>query len=191
MNKHLLFIPVLLVASQICLAQTPVSATPEPQSKVWGEFSLPNGQFVVSMPGTPQSLAVPLEPKTLGLVAHVLALDKENESYAVTYVEFPNPVDEAPKSKAMLDVIAEKELTKVAGKLMAQTEIAIDGHPGRELHIEVADGFWVDRIYLVGRRMYVVSAFAAKIESDAKQISQQQEAVIRKYFETFKLKPQQ
>jgi hypothetical protein len=176
----------LSIVSQICLAQTPTDITSQ-STKAWQEFSLPNGQFVVSMPAKPKSQAIPLDSKTIGLVAYILAADLDGESYAVAYVEFPNPIDDAAKSKAVLDGIVEKEVAKVAGRL-GQRDIELNGFSGREVTIEVVDGFWVDRLYLVKGRVYFVSAFAAKRQVDAKEINKEQHAIIQKYFESLRLK---
>jgi hypothetical protein len=184
-----MFVFLLSPGSQAVLAQTPSTVTSQAQSAEWEEFSLPNGQFAVSMPAKPISQSIPLDSKPGSLVANILALDKEGESYAVTYVEFPNRVDDPTKSKAMLDGIVEKELVKTAGQLINHTDVSLSGFSGREVRIEVVDGFWVDRFYLVGRRIYLVSAFVAKIRKDTKEMTELQNALVRKYFDSFKIKP--
>jgi len=122
------------------------------------------------------------------LVAHILALDTPLESYGVTYVEFPDRLDDEAKYKGILDGTRDKELVKVRGRLVKETDISIDSYPGRELTIEVANGFWVDRIYLVRKRLYAVSAFTSKAGADAKEITESQHALISRYLESFKLK---
>jgi hypothetical protein len=184
----LIWVFLLSPSSQAGVAQTPSTAKSQSQSEEWTEFSFPNGQFVVSMPAKPKSQSIPLDSIPGGLVANILGLDKEGESYAVAYVEFPNRVDDQTKSKAVLDGIVEKELAKIAGQLINQTDVALSGFSGREVRIEVVDGFWVDRFYLVGSRIYFVSAFVAKIRADTKEITERQNALIRKYFDSFKLK---
>lgn len=179
MNKLLpICLLIFLFAAPVCRAQT----------KEWQEYTLPDGQFVVSMPAKPTSQSIPLNGSLNGLVAHFLALDKDDESYAVSYIEFPTPLADSSKTKLFLDGFADKEVTKVGGKLISQTDIEIIGYPGRELRIEVADGFWADRVYLVGKRLYLLSAFAVKTTATSKEISDLQNAVIRKYFDSFKLK---
>jgi len=141
----------------------------------------------VSMPAKPKSQSMPLDTTPGGLVANILAVDMEGESYAVSYVEFPNRVDDSAKSKGLLDAIVEKELVKIAGQLINQTDVALSGFSGREVRIEVVDGFWVDRFYLVGRRIYFVSAFVSKVRTSTKEITGSQNGLIRKYFDSFKL----
>ena len=189
MSKGLSFICVLalLLTSQVCLGQSPTNVSSE-SNKPWEEFSLPNGQFVVSLPEKPKSLAIPLDQKLNGVVVHILGVDKDLESYAAGYIEFPTPVDDASKSKAMLDGIAEKEVAKVGGRMLRQADVAINGYSGREVTLEVSDGFWVDRFYLVGKRVYFVSAFAAKSPADAKEITKEQNVIIQRFLESFKLK---
>ena len=169
------------------VAQTPASLE-QSQSTTWEEFSFPNGQFVISMPAKPKSQSIPLDSKPGSLVANILALDLEGESYGVTYVVFPNRVDDPANSKALFDGVVEKELVKVNGKLINQLDLTLSGFSGREVRIEVLGGFWIDRVYLVGMRVYFVSAFVAKNRPEAKEITDTQNALIKKYFDSFKLK---
>jgi hypothetical protein len=193
MIKSLAITQLLLVsalASQVCLTQTPASKTRSSveSKQEWKEYSLPNGQFIIKMPAKPISQSVPLDSKAGGLVAHIIALDTQLESYGVTYIEFPDRLDDPAKGKAVLDGIRDKELVKVGGKLLREADISIDSYPGRELTIEVPDGFWVDRIYLIRKRLYAVSAFTSKARPDAKDITEAQKAIICKYLDSFKLK---
>ena len=190
MIKFLITVCLLLFSAVLCVqvspAQTP-SSTPTVE-QIWEEYSLTDGQFIVSMPAKPASQAIPLDSKAGSLVAHILALDTAHESYVVTYVEFPARLDEQSKSKVILDGTRDKELVKVGGRLVKESDVSINSYPGRELTIEVADGFWVDRIYLVGKRLYAVSAFTSKAASGVMEITESQHAVIRRYLESFKLK---
>ena len=133
------------------------------------------------------SQSVPFDSKGGRLVAHIIALDTQLESYAVTYIEFPDRLDDESKSKSILDGIRDAELAKVSGKLVKEADISIDAYRGREITIEAADGFWVDRIYLVRNRLYEISAFTSKAAPEVKEITEAQNLVIRKYLNSFKL----
>ena len=191
MIKFFITICLLLISAVLCAAQASStqtrSSTPTVE-KMWEEFSLTGGQFVISMPGKPTSHSIPLDSKAGSLIVHLLVLDTPLESYGVTYVEFPDRLDEQSKSKVILDGTRDKELVKIGGRLVKESDVSIDSYPGRELTIEVADGFWVDRIYLVGKRLYAVSAFTSKAAAGAVEITDSQQALIRRYLESFKLK---
>jgi len=120
MIKFLITVCLLLFSAVLCVqvspAQTP-SSTPTVE-QIWEEYSLTDGQFIVSMPAKPASQAIPLDSKAGSLVAHILALDTAHESYVVTYVEFPARLDEQSKSKVILDGTRDKELVKVGGRLV-------------------------------------------------------------------------
>ena len=190
----LIFITALIM--QVCLAQeksNQANTNPSPNIKdspAWQEFSPPSGQFVILMPEPPISYPVQLDSQR-GIVAHIYGLDTQLESYAVSYIEFSEPLDKTQPSKVILDGIRDKELTKIGGKLLEEEDISIEGHPGRELTIEVTDGFWVDRIYLVGKRLYTVSAFTTKAIPEAREITESQKITIIKYLDSFKLKLEQ
>ena len=190
MIKFFITICLLLISAVLCAqaSWTQTRSSTPTVEKRWEEFSLSDGQFVISMPAKPTSQSIPLDSKAGSLVAHILVLDTPLESYVVTYVEFPDRLDEQSKSKAILDGTRNKELVKVGGRLVKESDVSIDSYPGRELTIEVADGFWVDRIYLVGKRLYAVSAFTSKAGAGAVEITDSQQAVIRRYLESFKLK---
>jgi hypothetical protein len=50
-------------------------------------------------------------------------------------------------------------VASAGGRLLTEEIISLNGHPGRELNVEVlgGEGRYRARMYLVGRRLYVIS----------------------------------
>jgi len=82
----------------------------------------------------------------------------------------------------VLDYLRDGALSGTNGKakLVGETDISIEGHPGRELRVEYPDGFSIARIYLVRNRIYQVFA---SIPADKKA----QEPTVVKILDSFKL----
>jgi hypothetical protein len=65
-------------------------------------------------------------------------------------------------------------------KLLSETQISLEGHPGRELKVEFPDGIAIARLYVVGNRIYQV---IASLETNKKD----QEPNAIKILDSFKL----
>jgi hypothetical protein len=91
-----------------------------------------------------------------------------------------------PIMRNYLDEAWDKGVRKAGGTLKSEKEIEMDGRPGRELVVELAEsrvpggGILRSRIYLVGRTQYQAVAMSPK----AKVRSGEMEA----FLESFRLK---
>jgi len=96
------------------------------------------------------------------------------------YIDRPEMLESI--SKKVLDYLRDSYLAKAAGKakLIAETDISLDGHPGRESRIDYADSFVISRIYLVRNRIYQATALFP-LDKRA------QEPAIIKILDSFKL----
>lgn len=83
--------------------------------------------------------------------------------FLVKYYDYPQAVDTPEVSVRLLkqlgDVIVSKRPT---GQLEGDSALTLSGHPGREIRTRDETGIQVDRIYLAGNRMYIVSVFVSK-----------------------------
>jgi hypothetical protein len=75
--------------------------------------------------------------------AHVLDTPEVSESYL----------------KQLRDLIVSK---RPNGQLEVDSAITLAGHPGREVRLRDDTGTQIDRIYLAGNRIYIVSVFVPK-----------------------------
>jgi hypothetical protein len=82
--------------------------------------------------------------------------------YSVYYIDFPadfpNDLEkEAALRKQFLDHSRDTIIAKIKGKVLSETDIYLDEHPGRMTKIALPDGtISRDKIYVVGKRIYQV-----------------------------------
>ena len=79
--------------------------------------------------------------------------------YEISYSDYDKILENQTDSKKILDNLRDLLLSKVPGHLEVDSVLTINGHPGREIRIRDDKGIDIQRFYLVGQRMYEVSAF--------------------------------
>ena len=129
--------------------------------KGWTRYSPEGGNFSVLMPGNPK---VEVENKIGPFGAYTSNLFSETKAgtfYLIGWTDYPTNVT--------LDVQGEINATRdnfiksVNGRLIAEKEISLDGHPGLEFTAEMNSKFFVtSRIYVVGNRPYQILAVTPK-----------------------------
>ena len=129
----------------------------------WQEFSSPDGNFAVLMPGTPsyekQNQSTALGPIDM----HMFTLNiRRDAAYMIMYSDYPEIVTRA-KPDDLLDGGRNGALSNTKGKLIGEQNMSLDGFPGREIVIEVpGKGLMKVRAFLVGRRLFQVIAVGTK-----------------------------
>ena len=100
--------------------------------------------------------------------------------FMVGYIDRPEMLENV--SKKALDFLRDSALSGLngQGKLISETDISIEGHPGRELKVEHPGGLTIARVYLVRNRIYQA---LVSIPADKKA----QEAAALKRLDSFKL----
>jgi len=127
----------------------------------WTKFSPEGGNFSILMPGNPkvevENKIGPFGPYTSNLFSET----KSGTFYLIGWTDYPTNVT--------LDVQGEINATRdnfiksVNGRLIAEKEISLDGHPGLEFTAEMNSKFFVtSRIYVVGNRPYQILAVTPK-----------------------------
>jgi hypothetical protein len=150
------------------------------RSRPWIKFESKEGAFSVLMPEQPvresQQVQRPIGTiesvsfKTLTLLV----------SYQVSYVDLtytPSGSDEIDK---VLDNARDGGLAMAKAKLISETRITLDNHPGREVKAKLPDGSLICRFYLVGPRIYIILIAA---------ILGVPSADVARFFNSFKLIP--
>lgn len=129
------------------------------QPPAWIDLASEQGGFKLLLPSKPTEQVMPIPSATGSLDVHIyVSLGQEGIAYIASYTDLPSaPGDQSQIIKA-LDDVRNGQLKNAKGKLLSETSISLDGHPGRELKIETAVGPTVVRIYLVNRRLYQILA---------------------------------
>jgi hypothetical protein len=157
-------------------------------------FSI-EGRFSIALPGEvseykPEALDTPTGRVTTANYNWRLA----EGFYSVNAVNGPDVLDTPAASKAIFNNFRQEFSTRATaakGKLTGETSMTLAGHPGFELRAESPDGHTIQRIYLSGHRVYLLTvglnspqpaqeATAAKILDSFKMLSEAEvEAAVR------------
>ena len=157
----------------------------------WKEFVSTEGGFKVLMPGVPAEVSQPIDSRPGAAVAHFHALTTKTAEYTVGYTTFGRDLESMQASKVTLDGIRDRIIIKESGKLLSETDLTMEGHPGRALIIEVSDGIFWDQYFLVGSSLYTVTVFTPTVKvassADGEGIRKAQENIAKRFLDSFKL----
>ena len=187
----LAFLFVLAVSAVVRAQENPPPPADDFVPGRWKEFVPADGSFKVLLPGVPTAVKQPLDNKPGSAVAHLHTLSTGTAEYVVGYTIFAGDLETLRSSKVTLDGIRDRMLVKETGKLLSEADISAAGHPGRATVMEVSDGIFRDRYFLVGNRLYTVSVFTPKVKAQTDDftegIRKSQEWVANRFLDSFQL----
>lgn len=156
----------LVVASNLigCSAQqsqvTSVTVTESNERTLqnWEKFVSPEGAFAIMFPQKPVESQYSMESPAGKLVVHSYK-HVGTASYFLSYTDYPAPIDGPEHKTEALDHAREGGLRAVSGRLLSQTDISINGYPGRFIVVDSPNGgpngsLIQNKVYLVGSRLY-------------------------------------
>jgi hypothetical protein len=130
----------------------------------WTEFSSTEGKYRILFPGTPFQWAIPLEMLSTPSTFYGTAYASSGQ-YTVMYLDYaetPAPTDRAAM-KSFLDDLREGQKDRqeqTGGKLtvMSETDITLDGYPGRFMVADI-NGIAIFRVktIVVKNRVYCIT----------------------------------
>ena len=139
-----------------------------PSTGEWKEITSQEGGFTVSFPSTPKEMKHSQDTPfgKLELFALAAELPRNEGSYAVMYLSLPEAMaKQQGATELLLETIPQQlKASNAAAKIIGQPKkITQDGHPGRELTLEIpGQGVAVVRVYIVQDRMYQVIVGGSK-----------------------------
>ena len=152
-----LLLCVLLIASTSChYLRGPCGLWPvEPTGGAVStqDFSSAEGRFRFGLPGQTYTPAPDANNNTKTFKWFVLNIGQ----FQISYSDGEAAMDTPSGSQSIFSNFRNRLSTH--GKLVADSEINLSGHTGHEFKVTTEGGTQIDRIYLAGNRMYVVSAF--------------------------------
>jgi hypothetical protein len=130
-------------------------------ANTWQNVNSNAGGFAVQMPGAPEQTVktVDLSGKPTPMYNFLLATS--NESFYVTYSDFPFSVTAAQ----LLTDVRNGQVGN--GRVFSETSISVNGHPGKHIVFAKEDNLYVSRIVIDNLRVYQVI-----YATNASQISQ-------------------
>ncbi len=202
--RHLLLIVLLACSASLCAAQEdkPSGAPPpvavESNDGEWKEFLSPEGDFSVSMPGTPQSTPMEVDSSPGKISYQAFGLKTTNAAYMIIYSDVKIYSEKPEILKRALDVSLERLLSENDGTvLLSEKEITIDGLPAREWLYEYRGLITKQRVVMVKDRLYHVifaalpnTAFkSGRPSANPDEQTEFYAATAKKFFESFKTMP--
>jgi hypothetical protein len=127
----------------------PTSGTPLPQT-----FSSPEGRFKIGLPPAREKIDDATGTRSFEwfIINHGI--------FRVLYLDRDWPVDTPETIESILN--NSRNLVLSRGQLVSESELKLANHPGREFRVKSDGGIEVNRVYIVGNRVYVTDVFIAK-----------------------------
>lgn len=128
------------------------------QDQEWKPFVDQKAGFSVLLPGKPTVDKRQIKTSAGNLTVTLFVLEEKKTTFAVSLAVFPAKAVEADTLEQRLDKARDGAVATSGGTLKSEKKIALDQHPGRELHIENSSpGLVVTRMYVVKNRLYQVT----------------------------------
>nr|MBN2276833.1 hypothetical protein [candidate division Zixibacteria bacterium] len=126
----------------------------------WTEFHSSPGGFAVTSPGplADTTILVGTAVGPIEMTTNMIRID--DYFYGVAWSDYPQIFIDSTPAENILSGARDGAVANIKGRLLDDRPIHIGDHPGREFEIEIAGGRGVMkmRIYLVGRRLFQVTA---------------------------------
>lgn len=127
----------------------------------WKAFSSTKGKFSVLMPGDPQEQHQVVNTAVGPIDLYMYAVDSGSIAYIVGYSDYPEDFIKNSEPKKLLDGARDGAIRNIKGTLVAERNITIEAHPGREFAFDVPkqsgipyNGTGRSHMFLVGNRLY-------------------------------------
>lgn len=146
----------------------------------WQEVSLKSGSFSVLMPGSPQEFRDVLE--TAGGIFNLKGFVVEGD-FGRFIVGYSDEGVELGKTASILGSVGDGLINRVGGEVVRYRVIDLASHPGRELRLQNSGEVMIFRLYLVGRRLYVLGVSTSRGKEGDSQVG--------KFFDSFRLLPRE
>lgn len=174
---------ILGLALTFCLG-----ASASAQQKEWEKFAPSGGGFSVLMPGKPTANDQEVPTPNGKLINRMFLLDAGESAYLVAYMDFPEPVSDPARIKAMLDSARDQAIAGTRGRLKEEKEIKLGEHTGREWFVALPGGLLRARGYWVKQRVYQVVVLMPEGKDAASESAR--EATMARFLNSFALTPE-
>ncbi|MDD5291787.1 MAG: hypothetical protein PHY46_01200 [Candidatus Omnitrophica bacterium] len=140
----------------------------------WKQYASVEGGFSVQLPGEPEGQKIILDTQVGRTYLNMYTLNRKDDNfiYAVGYVDYPDELFNLKSVDQILNDGRDGAARNVQGVLTKESNISIEGYPGREFTIEVGNGEAVvkGKLFLVGQRVYQLMVTTDKKWSDSYNI---------------------
>ena len=141
----------------------------ESRSRDERRFVSLEGRFSISLPNQSSSRKLSIPTPSGNAYGDLHEWRTKEATFAVGYADTPQPITDPDAVKQFFDSATER-FTKLAlshgGKIATAKKITFDKHPGIEQRADVFTGSFVQRTYLVSRRIYETVAVLSNSQRD-------------------------
>lgn len=116
-------------------------------------FTSEVGRFKVDLP-PPQNAPTPEGNGTIRYRWFFI----NSGQFEISYTDYANDLEHTNDHHDFFDRLRDLYVNKVPGQIEIDRELLLSGHPGRYLKVRRENSFDLSRLYLVGNRLYLVSA---------------------------------
>jgi hypothetical protein len=150
----------------ISLLLLPLQTAAEPLHG-WKDFSPKGGGFQVKMPGVPEQNTRTVKTPKGPVKITQYGIEHDGVAFLVFRSGLP-PDAVTGDARKVLDEARDAGVRNSRGTLKEEKEIQLDGHPGRDMLLDLPEsrmrggGIYRARVYLVGRTHYQVATLSSK-----------------------------
>ena len=157
----------------------PAANTPNANPNAWAKFTSAEGRFTVFMPGTPEN-QVQTTPSDIGpYTTSFFTLKRPRHVFLIGYVDY----DPSFKFDPQAELAANRDhfIKNLKGTLLTSRNLTIDGYAALEFTAETPERIFKSRVYIVGRRPYLIVIGSPKDVDDT--------LAVNRFFNSFKVTP--
>ena len=148
---------VILLVALLCgaiMAQGQRAPAKEGNTSEWKEFSSADGQFTVSVPGTPTADIATVGSIFGPLKTHFFVVKTDQFLYYISYADLSASPHTPAENKIALDQTRDRTAAK--GRLLSEEEVTFDGIVGREVLLDRNDLIQKGRFFFAKKRLYLM-----------------------------------
>lgn len=149
------------------------------------EYLSAAGRFKIRFSGVPKEFEETNETSVGTQVSHTVLFVKEIVE-SVSYRDYPGNLELPSFIKRVLDDARDRGLALVAKEephILSETDVSVEGHPGRLVRVEVKDQILRFEILVVANRTYVLMLGSPKLS----RTQSDYEKLATNFFDSFKL----
>src|SRR5688572_25238419 len=149
------------------------------------EYSSKAGRFSIRFSGVPREFEESEETSVGTLLTHTVLFVKDIAE-SVSYRDYPGNLELPNFIKRVLDDARDRALARFAReepRILSETDVSVEGHPGRLVRVEVKDQTLRFKILVVANRTYVLMLGTPKLSG----AESAHEKLATSFFDSFKL----
>lgn len=149
----------------------------------WLKLEPADSFFRIEMPGEPQVVRRQVKLPFGDAPVNMWLVDDGDRAFIVGFTEYPDQIDEVANADELLDSARDGHLQNVAGRLVRDEPVERNGHRGRIIEIEAANGaaHVQGELVIAHSRLYQVLATTTPDERDG--------PLVRRFLGSFELLP--